>query len=264
MIPKTAHKWGAPAYEWSSDYKSVTAKVVCANDRTHELTQQAVVTSKTLKAATCTEKGSVEYTADFGINNNGFTKQTKVVETPALGHKLTHHDAVAATCVAEGSIEHWSCSVCGKLYSDKYAKNEVKTTVTAKDPKNHVGETEVKGYVEATCTKSGYTGDTYCKSCGDLIAKGKESPIVPHKFGAWIVTKQPTKSSAGEKVRYCEVCPYEQKMEIPRLSDGVVIHIGINDNKGEQNPETGAPAPSGIAAIAVVVAAAITLGKKRK
>ena len=264
VIPKTAHKWGAPAYEWSSDYKSVTAKVVCANDRTHELTQQAVVTSKTLKAATCTEKGSVEYTADFGINNNGFTKQTKVVETPALGHKLTHHDAVAATCVAEGSIEHWSCSVCGKLYSDKYAKNEVKTTVTAKDPKNHVGETEVKGYVEATCTKSGYTGDTYCKSCGDLIAKGKESPIVPHKFGAWIVTKQPTKSSAGEKVRYCEVCPYEQKMEIPRLSDGVVIHIGINDNKGEQNPETGAPAPSGIAAIAVVVAAAITLGKKRK
>lgn len=264
VINKLGHNYGEPVYNWSEDGKSCVGERVCKNDSTHKQTQQATITSKVLKAATCTEKGSVEYTADFGVSNYGFTTQTKVVETAALGHKLTHHDAVAATCVAEGSIEYWSCSVCGKLYSDKDAKNEVKTTVTAKDPKNHVGETEVKGYVEATCTKSGYTGDTYCKSCGELISEGKVSPVVPHKFGAWTVTKQPTKSSAGEKVRYCEVCQYEQKMEIPRLSDGDVIHIGIGDNKGESNPETGAPAPSGLAAIAVIAAAAVALGKKRK
>ena len=263
-IPATDHDWAEPTYEWSSDNKTCTAKRVCKNDKAHEQTQSVNTVSKTLKEATCAEKGSVEYTADFGNNNYGFVKQSKTVETAALGHKLEHHDAKAATCVAEGNVEYWECSVCNKFFSDKEGKNELNTVVTDKDTKNHVGETEVKDYKEATCSESGYTGDTYCKSCGKLIAAGKVSPVVPHKFGEWKVTKQPTKNSAGEKVRYCEVCQYEQKIEIPRLSDGDVIHIGIGDSKGEQNPETGAQVPGGIAAIAVVAAAAVIFGKKKR
>ena len=263
-IPATDHDWAEPTYEWSSDNKTCTAKRVCKNDKAHEQTQSVNTVSKTLKEATCAEKGSVEYTADFGNNNYGFVKQSKTVETAALGHKLEHHDAKAATCVAEGNVEYWECSVCNKFFSDKEGKNELNTVVTDKDTKNHVGETEVKDYKEATCSESGYTGDTYCKSCGKLIAAGKVSPVVPHKFGEWKVTKQPTKNSAGEKVRYCEVCQYEQKIEIPRLSDGDVIHIGIGDSKGEQNPETGAQVPGGIAAIAVVAAAAVIFDKKKR
>ncbi len=263
-IPATDHDWAEPTYEWGSDNKTCTAKRVCKNDKAHEQTQSVNTVSKTLKEATCTEKGSVEYTADFGSNNYGFVKQSKTVETTALGHKLEHHDAKAATCVAEGNVEYWECSVCNKFFSDKEGKNELTTVVTDKNPKNHVGETEVKDYKEATCSESGYTGDTYCKSCGKLIAEGKVSPVVPHKFGEWKVTKQPTKNSAGEKVRYCEVCQYEQKIEIPRLSDGDVIHIGIGDSKGEQNPETGAQVPGGIAAIAVAAAAAVIFGKKKR
>ena len=263
-IPASEHDWAEPTYEWSSDNNTCTAKRVCKNDKAHEQTQSVNTVSKTLKEATCAEKGSVEYTADFGNNNYGFVKQSKTVETAALGHKLEHHDAKAATCVAEGNVEYWECSVCNKFFSDKEGKNELNTVVTDKDTKNHVGETEVKDYKEATCSESGYTGDTYCKSCGKLIAAGKVSPVVPHKFGEWKVTKQPTKNSAGEKVRYCEVCQYEQKIEIPRLSDGDVIHIGIGDSKGEQNPETGAQVPGGIAAIAVVAAAAVIFGKKKR
>lgn len=263
-IPATDHDWAEPTYEWSSDNKTCTAKRVCKNDKAHEQTQSVNTVSKTLKEATCAENGSVEYTADFGNNNYGFVKQSKTVETAALGHQLEHHDAKAATCVAEGNVEYWECSVCNKFFSDKEGKNELNTVVTDKDTKNHVGETEVKDYKEATCSESGYTGDTYCKSCGKLIAAGKVSPVVPHKFGEWKVTKQPTKNSAGEKVRYCEVCQYEQKIEIPRLSDGDVIHIGIGDSKGEQNPETGAQVPGGIAAIAVVAAAAVIFGKKKR
>ncbi|MCI7139135.1 MAG: hypothetical protein MR987_06945 [Oscillospiraceae bacterium] len=262
-IPATDHNWAEPTYEWSSDNKTCTAKRVCKNDKAHEQTQSVNTVSKTLKEATCTEKGSIEYTADFKSNNYGFVKQSKTVETAALGHKLEHHDAKAATCVAEGNVEYWECSVCNKFFSDKEGKNELNTVVTDKNPKNHVGETEVKDYKEATCSESGYTGDTYCKSCGKLISAGKVSPVVPHKFGEWKVTKQPTKNSAGEKVRYCEVCQYEQKIEIPRLSDGDVIHIGIGDSKGEQNPETGAQVPGGIAAIAVA-AAAVIFGKKKR
>ena len=266
-IPATGHKWGKPTYEWSADHSTLTGKVVCENDSSHIITEKARVTSKTLKEATCTEKGKVEFTAEFGANIYGFEKQIKTVDTPALGHKLVHHAAKAATCIAEGSIEYWECTVCKKLYSDKDAKNEVTTVVTPKNPKNHVGETELKNAKAATCTESGYTGDTYCKSCGELIEKGKASPVVPHQFGEWIIVKQPTRTEMGEKVRYCKVCNLEQRMEIPRLSDNsqtIHIVIGGDKNKGENNPETGAPAPNGFAAVAVLAAAAVVLGKKRK
>ena len=266
-IPATGHKWGKPTYEWSADHSTLTGKVVCENDSSHVHTEKARVTSKTLKEATCTEKGKVEFTAEFGANIYGFEKQIKTVDTSALGHKLVHHAAKAATCIAEGSIEYWECTVCKKLYSDKDAKNEVTTIVTPKNPKNHVGETELKNAKAATCTESGYTGDTYCKSCGELIEKGKASPVVPHQFGEWIIVKQPTRTEVGEKVRYCKVCNLEQRMEIPRLSDNsqtIHIVIGGDKNKGENNPETGAPAPNGFAAVAVLAAAAVVLGKKRK
>ena len=266
-IPATGHKWGKPTYEWSADNSTLTGKVVCENDGSHIITEKARVTSKTLKEATCTEKGKVEFTAEFGANIYGFEKQIKTVDTPALGHKLVHHAAKAATCIAEGSIEYWECTVCKKLYSDKDAKNEVTTVVTPKNPKNHVGETELKNAKAATCTESGYTGDTYCKSCGELIEKGKASPVVPHQFGEWIIVKQPTRTEVGEKVRYCKVCNLEQRMEIPRLSDNsqtIHIVIGGDKNKGENNPETGAPAPNGFAAVAVLAAAAVILGKKKR
>ena len=71
----------------------------------------------------------------------------------------------------------------------------------------------------------------------------------------------------GEKVRYCKVCNLEQRMEIPRLSDNsqtIHIVIGGDKNKGENNPETGAPAPNGFAAVAVLAAAAVVLGKKKR
>ena len=266
-IQAIGHKWGKPTYEWSANNSTLTGKVVCENDNNHVHTEDARVTSKTLKEATCTEKGKVEFTAEFGANIYGLEKQIKVVDTPALGHKLVHHAAKAATCIAEGSIEYWECTVCKKLYSDKDAKNEVTTIVTPKDPKNHVGETELKNAKAATCTESGYTGDTYCKSCGELIEKGKASPVVPHQFGEWIIVKQPTRTEAGEKVRYCKVCNLEQRMEIPRLSDNsqtIHIVIGGDKNKGENNPETGAPAPNGFAAVAVLAAAAVILGKKKR
>ena len=42
----------------------------------------------------------------------------------ATGHKLTHHDAKAATTDAEGNKEYWSCDTCGKLFADAEGKTE--------------------------------------------------------------------------------------------------------------------------------------------
>ena len=80
--------------------------------------------------ATCTEKAVCEYCGKaYGkTDSNNHTD-------------LKHIDAKAATKAAEGNIEYWYCSGCGKYYADSDATEEIKKadTVTAKlpgDPKS--------------------------------------------------------------------------------------------------------------------------------
>ena len=57
------------------------------------------------------------------------------------------------------------CSVCNEEYGDL-------------DLKNHEGETEIRGQIEAKIGKEGYTGDTYCIECGTVLVKGKVIPAL--------------------------------------------------------------------------------------
>ncbi len=65
------------------------------------------------------------------------------------------HKGGEATCTAKAV-----CEVCSAEYGDK-------------NPDNHKGETEVRDAEAATCDADGYTGDTYCKACGNKIADGE-------------------------------------------------------------------------------------------
>ncbi len=115
------------------------------------------------KEATCTEKGSKSrHCARCDAT-------TDVTEISTVDHSLTHHDAVAATCVATGTIAYDHCSVCGKNFVNG---EEAANLTVAISPNNHVGETEVRDAKEAACTEEGYTGDTYCKSCNKVIEQG--------------------------------------------------------------------------------------------
>ncbi|MGM9524440.1 MAG: S-layer homology domain-containing protein [Faecousia sp.] len=42
-----------------------------------------------------------------------------------VGHILTKAEAKAATCTEAGNSEYWTCSVCGKYFSDKDGKTEI-------------------------------------------------------------------------------------------------------------------------------------------
>lgn len=132
------------------------------------------------KAATCTEKGYTGDTYCLGCD----TKTATGTDIPATGHNLTYTASVVATCNVEGHIEYWHCSKCDNFYADKDAKKvlSAEDVESAKDPTNHVGETEVKNKKDATCTENGYTGDTYCKSCDKVITKGSEIPALGHNF----------------------------------------------------------------------------------
>jgi hypothetical protein len=52
------------------------------------------------------------------------------------------------------------------------------------DPDNHTGETEIRGAKASTATEDGYTGDTYCTGCGELLEKGKTIPAIGTSGGS--------------------------------------------------------------------------------
>ena len=59
---------------------------------------------------------------------------------------------------------------------------------------------------EATCTEAGYTGDTVCAECEELVKRGTTIPALGHNMGAGVVTKEPTVSEAGVMSYYCTRC----------------------------------------------------------
>ena len=128
---------------------------------------------KDAKDATCTENG---YTGDTYCKDCGNKLESgKVI--PAAGHK-----GGTATCKDKAV-----CEMCRQPYGEL-------------DKNNHTGGTEIKDAKDATCTENGYTGDTYCKGCGDKLESGKVIPAAGHKGGT---------ATCKDKA-VCEVCqqPY--------------------------------------------------------
>ncbi len=66
---------------------------------------------------------------------------------------------------------------------------------------------EIRNAKSANCITDGYTGDTYCKDCGELISSGEVIPATGnHKFGEWKITKAATCTTAGTQTRSCPDC----------------------------------------------------------
>ncbi len=83
------------------------------------------------------------------------TNDTQHFHTCGCGDEFDHanHKGGTATCKNKAK-----CSACGIAYGEL-------------NPNNHKN-TVVRNAVSATCNKSGYTGDTYCKDCGIKIKTG--------------------------------------------------------------------------------------------
>lgn len=112
------------------------------------------------KAATCTEDGSRTRTcAVCGA------VETETIK--ALGHSLTAVAAKAATCTEPGNSAYWSCSRCGKFFSDAAGKTEIAKDSWVIAALGH--DEATRAAVAATCYASGRTAETYCKRCGLVI-----------------------------------------------------------------------------------------------
>lgn len=77
----------------------------------------------------------------------------------------------------------------------------------------------VKNAVEATCTGTGYTGDTYCTECDQITVSGTVIPAKGHSYIS-VITKQPTTAEEGIRTYTCGGCGHSYTEPVAKLSDG--------------------------------------------
>lgn len=107
----------------------------------------------------------------------------KIDVNPAGGHTHTYGENWTTD-----EEKHWKECSCGDKIDkeahtggkatcvDKAVCEKCETEYGTKDKENHVGEVEVRDALEPTTEAPGYTGDAYCKSCGNLLEEGTVIP----------------------------------------------------------------------------------------
>ena len=160
------------------------------------------------KDATCSVEG---YTGDTYCKDCG-----EKLATGTTIEKKPHTAGTTATCISKAV-----CSVCGENFGEVDATNHVHTTV--------------KNRKEATCTQTGYAGDTCCTDCDKLLSTGKELAALGHDYKA-TVTKQPTTTEEGIMTYTCTKCGHSYTQPIAKIKSD-----DSNKDNGSQNqkPQTG-------------------------
>ena len=130
--------------------------------------------------ATCKEKGCIEHWAcdicgQAFVDEEGTVKlDNSAVELPVDAAKhtnLVHHDAVAATCSEQGTIEYWYCDGCDKYFTDAAGTQSVSKLKldVDEDKTNH---TNLVYYPPkaASCSEEGNIAYYYCDGCKDYFS----------------------------------------------------------------------------------------------
>lgn len=165
------------------------------------------------KAATCTESGiSTRKCSVCG------TEETMIV--PSLGHSMTATAGKAATCTEAGNSAYWSCSRCGKFFSDAAGKTEIAKDSWIIAALGH--DEATRAAVAATCYASGRTAETYCKRCGMVINAGANIPATgKHTYVNGVCTvcgvKNPMANVKGDDIKV------DSKDNKTAAGDGLVI-----------------------------------------
>ena len=168
--------------------------------------------------ATCTETGMKEYWScdvcgKLFSDAEGTSETTEAdLVIAALGHTMTHHEAVKATCTEDGTKEYWECSVCGKKFADAEGKTEI-TDVTIPASGHKLTHHEA---VKATCTEDGTKEYWECSVCGKKFAdvEGKTEitdvtvKATGHDFTKEVVSAATKRSDATttERATYWYTC----------------------------------------------------------
>ena len=200
--------------EWNSDnfvwgpckFKSVAY----APGKAYNRSNNDLVDAKMNVNGSVTAIGAI-YTTKGGANicsSNGTGKyiqqgtpgtETETYQYNAGSNAVTIPITAAKLHNADGSYADTKGKDSGTTF---YYSNGVWGTAKPCDHKN----TEIRNAKDATCTKDGYTGDTYCKDCGKKIGTGTAIPAKGHSWNEGKITTAPTCENAGVKTYTCTVC----------------------------------------------------------
>ena len=149
-----------------------------------------------VNTATCTAAGKLVLSC---TDNDGATLE---LDVPALGHAFAAGETVEATCMAYGYTEY-ACSRpgCDASY----------TAYTPGLGGHAAGELDNDTVKAATCTACGYSGDTICPVCGNILAKGEIIAPNGHAYTAWTANDDyDAAAHTGTHTRGCGNCDFTE------------------------------------------------------
>ena len=243
-----------PLGEHSWDNGKVTKEATCTEDGEKTYTCTVCNTTKTevipatghqhkevrnAKKAICTEDG---YTGDTYCTDCN-TKLESGTVVNKLGHTWDNGVITKEATETEEGVKTYTCKTCGETKTEKIpvtSHHLDQGTITKKATCTENGEktyhctdadcdktyvetipatghqhTEVRDKKEVTCEEDGYTGDTYCKDCGQLISKGAVVKATGHSWNSGKVTEAATCKKEGTKTYTCKNCGETKTETIP-------------------------------------------------
>ena len=162
---------------------------------------------------------------------------TKKVGDIILPEGWSWQEADKDTALADG-VAVTATAVYTGTDKGNYETESVSITITRSEC-DHI-HTEKRNQREATCTQTGYAGDTYCTDCDKLMSTGKELAALGHDYKA-TVTKQPTTTEEGVRTYTCTRCGHSYTESIAKLTSPSPQPTATPSGK----PETPSPQPKG-------------------
>ena len=209
--------------------KSVTWTVYYNSSKDTKISQDGVLTVGIDETAT---------TIRVEARSKGDTNILKEIPVTIINHTHTTTlvPATPKTCTTDGNKEHYKCNVCGDLFADAGAVNQL-TEGQVKIPAGHeYGDLVPKQ--EPTCTQTGMQAHYKCSVCNKYFDESKTEktveeltiPIDPnaHDFGAWIAEVPATCKDTGVKAhKDCNRCNRHYDGSGNEITD---LTIPTNDN----------------------------------
>ena len=246
VLDKVDHTW---------DNGKVTKKATCTEDGEKTYTCTVCNTTKTevipatghqhkevrnAKKATCTEDG---YTGNTYCKDCGAKLESGTVINK-LGHTWDNGVITKEATETEEGVKTYTCKTCGETKTEKIpvtSHHWDQGTITKKATCTENGEktyhctdegcdktwietipatghqhTELRDKKTATCGEDGYSGDLYCKDCGQLISKGAVVKATGHSWDSGKVTEAATCKKEGSKTYTCSICGDTKTEAIPK------------------------------------------------
>ena len=162
--------------------------------------------------STCTAPGSYEEAVYCEICGNELSRAYKT--SPLKPHTLgAWQNEQPADCSHTGVKGYAQCSACGGYFD--LNGDPIADLTIQKDKTRHAGEMTVQNAREATCAAEGYTGDTVCSACGDVVKRGTAVEKKAHQWNGGDVTTPASCTSDGVRTYRCQKCTATKTERIP-------------------------------------------------